>query len=247
MISSHGKSSGFVCLRFSDKCVLVVFNPIQREQIKFQLTLKVLLWKIFHGCAVSERHRAFTAWIELGLPLLWKFDMQEFYNLVIWNWDYCQIIIAWYNLVWVRKYCLVRSRFSGPLMRRDFTLELNVFALSNNFIKLYAFLSLFFIFSFRLYKVGRQVINSNTLFWPKTSMHDVGKPWHWALWGVTTNLQPQRSVIFIVMYKQSCTILLSFYLLPFTVVSEHIGDDEHFPVLFYVHFDVELLMPILCA
>lgn len=61
MISSHGKSSGFVCLRFSDKCVLVVFNPIQREQIKFQLTLKVLLWKIFHGCAVSERHRAFTA------------------------------------------------------------------------------------------------------------------------------------------------------------------------------------------
>lgn len=123
MISSHGKSSGFVCLRFSDKCVLVVFNPIQREQIKFQLTLKVLLWKIFHGCAVSERHRAFTAWIELGLPLLWKFDMQEFYNLVIWNWDYCQIIIAWYNLVWVRKYCLVRSRFSGPLMRRDFTLE----------------------------------------------------------------------------------------------------------------------------
>lgn len=95
-------------------------------------------------------------------------------------------------------------------------------------------LSLFF-FSFRLYKVGRQVINSNTLFWPKTSMHDVGKPWHWALWGVTTNLQPQRSVIFIVMYKQSCTILLSFYLLPFTVVSEHIGDDEHFPVFSFMY------------
>lgn len=92
-----------------------------------------------------------------------------------------------------------------------------------------------FFFSFRLYKVGRQVINSNTLFWPKTSMHDVGKPWRWALWGVTTNLQPQRSVIFIVMYKQSCTILLCFYLLPITVVSEHIGDDEHFPVFSFMY------------